>query len=317
MIVVTGGAGFIGLSFVLGLLEHTEEEIVNLDALTYASNTASLPLSPRHTFIHGKIQDRALVDSIFKNRPRAVIHFAAETHVDRSINDSSKFIESNVLGTYTLLESVRANCPNSLFIHVSTDEVYGSLNATDSAFTESHPYDPSSPYSATKAASDHLVNAWHRTYGLKTIVTNCSNNYGSTQYPEKLIPLTIARALEEKTIPVYGNGLQVRDWIHVDDHCSAIRFLVSNGQPGEQYNIGANNELTNITVVNKICSLLDHIQPREHGKSYAELITHVQDRPGHDVRYALDTRKINSLGWYPSRNFDIELEKIIKAQVEK
>lgn len=317
MIVVTGGAGFIGLNFVLRFLEHTDENIINIDALTYASNVDSLPKDPKHTFIQGNIQDRSLIDSVFKNKPRAVVHFAAETHVDRSIDNSLKFLESNVIGTYTLLESFRENCPDSLFIHVSTDEVYGSLELNDLPFTESHPYQPSSPYSATKAASDHLVNAWHHTYGLKTIITNCSNNYGALQYPEKLIPLTITRALEGKPIPVYGNGQQIRDWLHVDDHCSAIRFLMCHGQLGEKYNIGGNNELTNIVVVNKICSLLDQHKPRKNGESYSNLIRHVQDRPGHDIRYAIDTKKINSLGWHPSKKFNIELENIIKLQVKK
>jgi dTDP-glucose 4,6-dehydratase len=317
MIVVTGGAGFIGSQFVLTLFRHNNEEVVNIDALTYASNISILPTDSKHTFIQGNIQDRSLMDSILKRRPRVIVNFAAETHVDRSINDSFKFLESNITGTYTLLESVRMNCPDSLFIHVSTDEVYGSLNPDDEAFTELHQYQPSSPYSATKAASDHLVNAWHRTYGLNTIITNCSNNYGAFQYPEKLIPLTIARALEEKSIPIYGNGQQVRDWIHVEDHCSAIQFLIDRGQPGEQYNIGANNELTNIVVVNKICSILDQMKPRANGESYSKLIEHVRDRPGHDTRYALNTEKINSLGWYPSKDFDQEIKKIIKLKGNK
>jgi dTDP-glucose 4,6-dehydratase len=318
MILVTGGAGFIGLNFILGLLQHTDEtEIVNVDMLTYAANRAFLPGSKRHVFIQGNVGDRNLMGFVLKNRPHTIVHFAAETHVDQSIHNPGKFMLNNTNGTYSFLETVRATSPDSLFIHVSTDEVYGSLNEFDPPFTESHPYRPNSPYSATKAASDHLVRSWHETYGLKTIITNCSNNFGLFQHAEKLIPMAITRALRGESIPVYGNGKQIRDWIHVDDHCAAIRFLMKNGQPGQQYNIGANNERTNISVVHKICQTLDRVKPRENNKSYNELIEFVQDRPGHDRRYALDTAKINSLGWNPNRNFDLELEKLIKLYTKE
>ena len=317
MILVTGGAGFIGLNFVHGLLQYTDEtEILNLDALTYASNRVYVPNSPRHVFMQGNIADRNLVGFILKNRPSVIVHFAAESHVDQSINNPAKFMLTNANGTYSLLESVRTHSPESLFIHVSTDEVYGSLGEHDPAFTENHPYRPNSPYSATKAASDHLVRAWGETFGLKTIITHCSNNFGKFQHREKLIPSTITRALKEEHIPIYGDGKNVRDWIHVEDHCSAIRFLMKNGKVGETYNIGANNEMTNIAIVHKICQLLDQVKPRSGGRSYAELIEFVTDRPGHDRRYALDTKKINDLGWKSGKDFESELKKLVEFFVK-
>lgn len=318
MILVTGGAGFIGLNFVHGLLQYTDEtEILNLDALTYASNRVYVPNSPRHVFMQGNIADRNLLGFILKNRPSVIVHFAAESHVDQSINNPAKFMLTNANGTYSLLESVRTHSPESLFIHVSTDEVYGSLGEHDPAFTEDYPYRPNSPYSATKAASDHLVRAWGETFGLKTIITHCSNNFGKFQHREKLIPSTITRALKEEHIPIYGDGKNVRDWIHVEDHCSAIRFLMKNGKVGETYNIGANNEMTNVAIVHKICQLLDQAKPRSGGRSYAELIEFVTDRPGHDRRYALDTKKINDLGWKASKDFDAELKKLIELYTKE
>lgn len=318
MILVTGGAGFIGLNFVQGLLQYTDEtQIVNLDNLTYAANKDQLPKSNRHMFVHGDITNQKIVDIFTKQQPKIIVHFAAETHVDNSITGPAKFVDTNVNGTFTLLESVRRYSPNTLFVHVSTDEVYGALGEEDPAFTENNQYRPSSPYSASKAASDHLVKAWHVTYGLKVMVTNCSNNYGLFQNKEKLIPTVITRALNGQTIPVYGNGRQIRDWIHVTDHCSAIRFLIKNGSIGESYNIGANNELPNIEIVYKICQILDTLKPRENNRSYAELIEFVTDRPGHDWRYALNTQKINSLGWQPTKNFDLEITNIIKSYIKK
>jgi dTDP-glucose 4,6-dehydratase len=253
---------------------------------------------------------------LLKNKPHTIVHFAAETHVDQSIENPSKFMISNTNGTYALLESVKEHSPNSLFIYVSTDEVYGALGEFDPPFTENSTYRPNSPYSATKAAGDHLVRAWHETYGLKTVITNCTNNYGFFQYPEKLIPLTIYRALQGEKIPVYGSGKQIRDWIHVEDHCSAIRFLMKNGVPGEKYNIGANNEMTNISLIHKVCQLLDQTKPRTDGRSYAEQIEFVTDRPGHDFRYALDTTKINKLGWKASKVFDEELKNLVEAYLK-
>lgn len=312
MILVTGGAGFIGLNFIYSLLQYTDHnEIVNLDALTYASNRALLPKSNRHVLIQGDINDRNLVNFLLKQQPETIVHFAAESHVDTSIKWPSRFMNTNANGTYNLLECVREHCPETLFVHVSTDEVYGELGEDDAPFTENHPYRPNSPYSATKAASDLLVRAWSQTFGLRTIITHSSNNYGPLQFPEKLIPLTITRALEEKNLPVYGNGRQIRDWIHVADHCSALRYIIDHGQVGETYNIGARNEMTNISVVHKICQILDEVKPREDNRSYAELIEFVTDRPGHDQRYALDTTKLNNLGWTPKKNFDEELKNLI------
>ena len=326
MILVTGGAGFIGGNFVLNWLNNTQSEgIVNLDKLTYAGNIstlASLDNDARHVFVRGDIGDRALVENLLeKYQPRAIINFAAESHVDRSIHGPADFIETNVVGTFSLLESARAfwaSLPiekkaSFRFLHVSTDEVYGSLKAEDSPFRESDVYAPNSPYSASKAASDHLVRAWFHTYGLPVLTTNCSNNYGAYHFPEKLIPLVILNALNEKPLPIYGDGQQVRDWLYVADHCSAIRCVLERGQTGETYNIGGWNEKTNLEVVNTICSVLDTLRPRSNGKSYDELITFVKDRPGHDRRYAIDASKIErELGWRPEETFDTGIRKTVQ-----
>jgi dTDP-glucose 4,6-dehydratase len=323
-ILVTGGAGFIGSNFVLDWLAQCEETVVNLDALTYAGNLqnlASLADDQRHVFVHGDITDRALLDGLLaQHQPRAVLHFAAESHVDRSILGPAAFITTNVHGTFQLLEAVRGywmaldgDAKQSFrFHHVSTDEVYGSLSADAPAFTETHPYEPNSPYSASKAASDHLVRAWHHTYGLPVLTTNCSNNYGPYHFPEKLIPLMIVNALAGKPLPVYGDGLQVRDWLYVGDHCSAIRAVLARGRVGEVYNIGGWNEQFNKDIVERICSLLDELQPSPQGP-YRRLITHVKDRPGHDRRYAIDARKIErELGWRPAETFETGIRKTVR-----
>src|SRR5688572_5841570 len=298
MILVTGGAGFIGANFVLDWLANGDEPVLNLDALTYAGNLESLKSldgDARHVFVRGEIGDRALVDRLLaEHRPRALLHFAAESHVDRSIHGPGAFMRTNVEGTFTLLEAARAywgglagaDKERFRFHHVSTDEVYGSLAAQAPAFTEAHPYEPNSPYSASKAASDHLVRAWHHTYGLPVVTTNCSNNYGPYHFPEKLIPLMIVNALAGKPLPVYGDGMQVRDWLYVGDHCSAIRTVLAAGRVGDTYNIGGWNEQPNISIVRTICALLDELRPSPQG-SHARLITHVTDRPGHDRRYAI------------------------------
>ncbi len=322
-ILVTGGAGFIGSNFVLDWLAASDEPVVNLDALTYAGNPAnlvSLQDDPRHVFVHGDICDRELVDRLLaQHRPRALLHFAAESHVDRSILGPGEFIRTNVQGSFTLLEAARAywgalgGAARSAFRfhHVSTDEVYGSLGPTDPAFTESHPYEPNSPYSASKAASDHLVRAWHHTYGLPVLTTNCSNNYGPYHFPEKLIPLLIVNALAGKPLPIYGDGLQVRDWLYVGDHCSAIRAALAGGRVGQTYNIGGGNEKTNLEIVRTVCALLDELRPDPQG-AYARLITFVTDRPGHDRRYAIDARKIErELGWRPAETFESGLRKTV------
>ena len=330
-ILVTGGAGFIGSNFVLDWLAHPatrDEGIVNLDALTYAGNLrnlASLAGDPRHAFVQGDITDRALVDRLLaEHRPRAVVHFAAESHVDRSILGPGAFIRTNVEGTFTLLEAARAHW-NALdvdakaafrFLHVSTDEVYGSLAPGAPAFTETHPYEPNSPYSASKAASDHLVRAWHHTYGLPVLTTNCSNNYGPYHFPEKLIPLMIVNALAGKPLPVYGDGQQVRDWLYVGDHCSAIRAVLARGRIGETYNVGGWNEKPNIEIVQTICTLLDELRPAAAGPC-ARLITYVTDRPGHDRRYAIDARKIErELGWRPAETFHSGIRKTVQWYLE-
>jgi dTDP-glucose 4,6-dehydratase len=324
MILVTGGAGFIGSNFVLDWLEQSEETVLNLDALTYAGNRenlASLQGDPRHLFVQGDICDRALVDRLLaEHRPRAIVHFAAESHVDRSIHGPGAFMRTNIEGTYTLLEAARAHW-NSLdesgragfrFHHVSTDEVYGSLGATDPAFTESHAYEPNSPYSASKAASDHLVRAWHHTYGLPVVTTNCSNNYGPYHFPEKLIPLMIVNALAGKPLPIYGDGQNVRDWLYVRDHASAIRAVLAGGRLGETYNIGGWNEKTNLEIVHTLCDLLDELRPDPAG-SYRRLITYVKDRPGHDRRYAIDARKVErELGWRPAETFETGVRKTVQ-----
>ncbi|RYF60879.1 MAG: dTDP-glucose 4,6-dehydratase [Comamonadaceae bacterium] len=325
MILVTGGAGFIGANFVLDWLAQSDEAIVNVDKLTYAGNLetlASLKGDPRHVFVQGDIGDSALIDRLLaEHKPRAVVNFAAESHVDRSIHGPEDFVQTNVLGTFRLLEAVRGHW-NALpadqkaafrFLHVSTDEVYGSLSNTDPAFTEENKYEPNSPYSASKAASDHLVRAWHHTYGLPVVTTNCSNNYGPFHFPEKLIPLMIVNALAGKPLPVYGDGMQVRDWLYVKDHCSAIRRVLEAGRLGETYNVGGWNEKPNIEIVNTVCALLDELRPQAGGKRYSEQITYVTDRPGHDRRYAIDARKLEKeLGWKPAETFETGIRKTVE-----
>ena len=324
MLLVTGGAGFIGSHFVLDWLAGSSEGIVNLDALTYAGNPdnlAALRGDPRHVFVHGDICDRPLLDRLFaEHRPRAVVHLAAESHVDRSIHGPAAFVRTNVEGTFALLEAARAHWngmgaaerASFRFHHVSTDEVYGSLEPGDAPFAETHPYDPSSPYSASKAASDHLVRAWHRTYGLPVVTTNCSNNYGPLHFPEKLIPLTIVNALAGRPLPVYGDGRQVRDWLYVADHCAALREVLARGQVGETYNVGGWNEKRNIEIVQSICALLDELRPDANGP-YRRLIAFVTDRPGHDRRYAIDARKLErELGWRPAETFETGLRKTVE-----
>jgi dTDP-glucose 4,6-dehydratase len=323
-ILVTGGAGFIGSNFVLDWLAQSDERVVNLDALTYAGNLrnlAALQSDVRHVFVHGDICDRALVERLLaEHRPRAVVHFAAESHVDRSIHGPGAFMRTNVEGTFTLLEAARAHWATLQgdekaawrFLHVSTDEVYGSLAPDAPAFTEAHPYEPNSPYSASKAASDHLVRAWHHTYGLPVLTTNCSNNYGPFHFPEKLIPLLIVNALARKPLPVYGDGRQIRDWLYVRDHCAGIRAVLADGRVGQTYNIGGWNEQANIDIVHKVCALLDELRPDPAGP-YARLITHVADRPGHDRRYAIDAHKLErELGWRPAETFDSGIRKTVQ-----
>lgn len=328
-ILVTGGAGFIGANFVLDWIRGPGTPVVNLDKLTYAGNRESLaPLAgdPRHIFVEGDIGDGGLVAQLLKtHRPCAVVNFAAESHVDRSIHGPRDFIQTNIVGTFELLDSVRGywtalevqDRQAFRFLHVSTDEVYGSLKPSDPAFTETSRYEPNSPYSATKAASDHLVRAYHHTYGLPVITTNCSNNYGPLQFPEKLIPLMIVNALSGSPLPVYGDGLQIRDWLYVGDHCSAIRRVLEAGSPGEVYNIGGWNEKPNIEIVHAICDLLDGLRPRADGTSRRTLITTVADRPGHDRRYAIDARKIErTLGWRPAETFETGLRRTVEWYLE-
>ena len=316
MILVTGGAGFIGANFILDWLRAGDEPVLNLDKLTYAGNLenlAELVGDPRYAFVQGDICDKALVERLFRQHtPRAVINFAAESHVDRSIHGPGEFIQTNILGTFNLLECARtyfgdlddAARKAFRFLHVSTDEVYGSLAKDDPAFTERHRYEPNSPYSASKAASDHLVRAYCHTYGLPVLTTNCSNNYGPYQFPEKLIPLMIVNALAGKSLPIYGDGQQIRDWLYVGDHCAAIRRVLAAGQPGETYNIGGWNEKPNLDIVHAVCALLDELRPRADGQSYREQITYVTDRPGHDRRYAIDATRIErELGWKPQETF--------------
>ena len=325
MILVTGSAGFIGANFVLDWLAGSDEPVLSLDQLTYAGNLenlASLEADPRHTLVHGDIGDTALVTRLLAgHQPRAVLNFAAESHVDRSIHGPEDFIQTNVVGTFRLLEAVRAywsGLPEAdqaafRFLHVSTDEVYGSLAPGAPAFTEAHPCAPNSPYSASKAASDHLVRAWHHTYGLPVLTTNCSNNYGPFHFPEKLIPLMIVNALAGKPLPVYGDGLQVRDWLYVKDHCSAIRRVLQAGTPGETYNVGGWNEMPNIDIVHTVCALLDELHPKADGNRYAAQIHYVTDRPGHDRRYAIDARKIErELGWKPAETFASGIRKTVQ-----
>ena len=305
-------------------MAHTDEKIVNLDKLTYAGNLeslASLNNNPQHVFVQGDIGDSELLPKLLaEHQPRAVLNFAAESHVDRSIHGPGDFIETNIVGTFRLLESVRgywqslgAEAQSSFrFLHVSTDEVYGSLTPQDPAFTEKHQYEPNSPYSASKAASDHLVRAWHHTYGLPVLTTNCSNNYGPLHFPEKRIPLMIVNALAGKPLPVYGDGMQVRDWLYVKDHCSAIRRVLEGGRLGETYNVGGWNEKPNIEIVKTVCALLDELRPRSDGQSYVTQITYVKDRPGHDRRYAIDARKLEKeLGWKPAETFETGIRKTV------
>ncbi|NDL65647.1 dTDP-glucose 4,6-dehydratase [Acerihabitans arboris] len=324
-ILVTGGAGFIGSNFVLDWLVRHDERVINLDKLTYAGNRQNLgelSYDPRHIFVEGDIGDRDLVDRLLATyRPRCIIHFAAESHVDRSILNPGEFIQTNVVGTFNLLESARRylECADIAaktafrFVHVSTDEVYGTLDHDAPAFRESHKYEPNSPYSASKAAGDHLVRAYCHTYGLPTITTHCSNNYGPYHFPEKLIPLVIHHALAGRPLPVYGDGRQIRDWLYVKDHCAAIRCVLASGRVGETYNIGGWNEQTNIDVITKICFLLDQLRPRADGRPYAGQIQFIKDRPGHDRRYALDASKIETeLGWRPVETFETGIRKTVR-----
>ena len=323
-ILVTGAAGFIGSNFVLDWLEQSNEPVVNIDLLTYAGNLENLKElegDPRHQFVRGSIGDRNLVANLLADvKPRAVINFAAESHVDRSIHGPGEFIQTNIVGTFNLLESVRGywnDLPDAekaafRFLHVSTDEVYGSLSKEDPPFSETNQYEPNSPYSASKAASDHLVRAWHHTYGLPVLTTNCSNNYGPYHFPEKLIPLCILNALNGKPLPIYGDGQQIRDWLYVKDHCSAIRRVLEAGKLGETYNVGGWNEKANLDVVNTLCAILDELKPRADGQSYATQIIFVQDRPGHDRRYAIDARKLEKeLGWKPQETFETGIKKTV------
>jgi dTDP-glucose 4,6-dehydratase len=325
VILVTGGAGFIGSNFVLDWLAASGEAVVNIDKLTYAGNLQNLSAlkdNPEHLFVQADMADSALVDGLLqKHRPRAIVNFAAESHVDRSIHGPEDFIQTNIVGTFRLLESVRAywnklegeEKANFRFLHVSTDEVYGSLDKSAPAFTEEHRYEPNSPYSASKAASDHLVRAYHHTYGLPVLTTNCSNNYGPYHFPEKLIPLMIVNALAGKALPVYGDGMQIRDWLYVKDHCSAIRKVLEAGRVGEVYNIGGWNEKPNIDIVKTICALLGELRPKADGSSYEAQIAYVKDRPGHDRRYAIDASKIhNELGWKPSETFVSGIRKTVQ-----
>ena len=325
MILVTGGAGFIGANFVLDWLSLMGEPVVNLDKLTYAGNLenlASIQGDARYTFVQGDIADGGRVRELLAQyRPRAVVNFAAESHVDRSIHGPDDFIQTNIVGTFRLLEAVRvywgslaaADRETFRFLHVSTDEVYGSLSASDPAFDETHRYEPNSPYSASKAASDHLVRAYHMTYGLPVLTTNCSNNYGPYHFPEKLIPLMVVNALAGKPLPVYGDGMQVRDWLYVKDHCSAIRRVLDAGRVGEVYNVGGWNEMPNIEIVHTICALLDELRPRADGRYYREQISYVADRPGHDRRYAIDARKLeHELGWRPAETFESGIRKTVQ-----
>ncbi len=329
MILVTGGAGFIGANFVLDWLVQSDEAVINLDKLTYAGNRenlASLANDQRHVFVHGDIGDSELMRRLLAQYlPRAIINFAAESHVDRSIHGPEDFIQTNIVGTFHLLEAVRGYWSGLAdesrqcfrFLHVSTDEVYGSLAKDEPAFSETHAYEPNSPYSASKAASDHLVRAYHYTYGLPVLTTNCSNNYGPYHFPEKLIPLMIVNALAGKPLPVYGDGQQIRDWLYVKDHCSAIRRVLEAGRPGETYNVGGWNEKPNLDIVHTVCALLDELSPRADGSPYHEQITYVTDRPGHDRRYAIDARKIErELGWKPAETFATGIRKTVQWYLE-
>jgi len=325
MILVTGGAGFIGSNFVLDWLAQEGDALLNLDMLTYAGNLNNVQAvrnDPRHVFVKGDIGDSALITQLLATyQPRAIVHFAAESHVDRSILGPAAFVTTNVNGTFSLLEAARAywaKLPTLeqaafRFLHVSTDEVYGTLGADDAPFSETTPYAPNSPYAASKAAADHFVRAYHHTYGLPTLTTHCSNNYGPYHFPEKLIPLVITNALAGKALPIYGDGQQVRDWLYVSDHCAAIRRVLKDGTPGESYNIGGWNEKTNLDVVNTLCTMLDQLAPRADARRYSEQITYVKDRPGHDRRYAIDARKIaRELGWKPQETFETGIQKTVQ-----
>ena len=329
LILVTGGAGFIGSNFILQSIATKTTRVVNLDKLTYAGNLRNLQsveADPRYRFERGDIVDRELLRNLLsREQPRAIVHFAAESHVDRSIHGPDDFVRTNVNGTFSLLEEARAYWSSLAeadrisfrFLHVSTDEVYGSLGANDPAFSESTPYAPNSPYSASKAASDHLVRAYHHTYGLPVLTTNCSNNYGPHQFPEKLIPLMILNACEGKPLPVYGDGLNVRDWLYVEDHCRAIRRVLAGGRVGETYNIGGRSEKNNLEIVRAVCELLDNLRPGDRAVPHHQLVTFVKDRPGHDRRYAMDTRKIErELGWAPQETFESGLEKTVRWYLE-
>jgi dTDP-glucose 4,6-dehydratase len=324
-ILVTGAAGFIGSNFVLDLFDYKKEDVVSLDLLTYAGNLenlSSLNNNPQHHFVRGNIGDRELVSRLLQeHQVRAVVNFAAESHVDRSISGPGDFIETNIVGTYNLLESVRAYWDGLdetskkafRFLHVSTDEVYGSLEKDDPAFSETNRYEPNSPYSASKAASDHLIRAWYHTYGLPVVTTNCSNNYGPYHFPEKLIPLCILNALNGKPLPIYGDGQQVRDWLYVKDHCSAIRTVLEKGKLGDTYNVGGWNEKANLDVVKNLCTILDELQPKADGTKYESQITYVKDRPGHDRRYAIDATKLEKeLGWKPNETFETGIRKTVE-----
>jgi len=323
-IIVTGGAGFIGSAVIRHLIKNTDHSVINLDKLTYAGNLESLKEvsgSDRYVFEQADICDRQIIEAVFdKHKPDAIMHLAAESHVDRSIDGPAAFIHTNLVGTYTLLDVARFYAkehPNFRFHHISTDEVYGDLDLDDSMFTEETPYDPSSPYSASKAGSDHLVRAWHRTFGLKTVITNCSNNYGPYHFPEKLIPLVILNALEGKSLPIYGKGDQIRDWLYVEDHARALCTVCLNGKPGQTYNIGGHNEKMNIEVVQTICEILDELVPKSGNKKYKEQIEFVADRPGHDLRYAIDASKIErELGWKPEETFETGLRKTVQWYLE-
>ncbi len=329
MILVTGGAGFIGSNFILDWIASEQAPVINLDKLTYAgnlNNLAALQGDARHVFVQGDICDGALVGRLLReHKPRAIVHFAAESHVDRSIHGPAEFIQTNINGTFSLLEETRAywqalqggEKEAFRFLHVSTDEVYGSLGPDDAPFTETTPYAPNSPYSASKAASDHLVRAYHHTYGMPTLTTNCSNNYGAYQFPEKLIPLIILNALNGKPLPIYGDGQNIRDWLYVGDHCTAIREVLHKGRLGETYNIGGLNEKTNLDVVHTVCAILDELKPAANSQPYSSLITYVKDRPGHDRRYAIDARKIErELGWKPAETFETGIRKTVRWYLE-
>jgi dTDP-glucose 4,6-dehydratase len=324
-ILVTGGAGFIGSAVIRYLINETNNNVLNIDKLTYAGNLESLDTissHPRYQFLHADICDKSAMTKAFQDfQPNIVMHLAAESHVDRSIDGPMDFIQTNILGTYTLLEVARAYYQglsdgkkhSFRFHHISTDEVYGDLESTEDLFTEETSYSPSSPYSASKASSDHLVRAWHRTYGLPVVVTNCSNNYGPYHFPEKLIPLVILNALDGKPLPVYGNGKQIRDWLYVEDHARALYLVATTAKVGETYNIGGHNEKQNIEVVKKICQILDDLKPREDGDKYESLITFVKDRPGHDLRYAIDASKISKeLNWQPQETFESGIQKTVE-----